>query len=86
MPASVNPEGTIFDHIFGFFRSASELGATWGEPWGLLFPVLILVFLSFVVVGGFRYTTEILQEQLFKKLLFGAVILTGLYIVTSFNV
>lgn len=85
MPDPVEPEGTIFDHIFDFFRSVSELGATWGEPWGVLFPAMILGFVCLSIAWGVKYSTERLAKDLFKPLLFGSVILSGLYIVASFS-
>lgn len=56
----------FFGPIFDFFAAAARMGESWGEPWGLLFPAALALFLAIWVFGGLRYAAEKVQEDLVK--------------------
>ena len=51
----------FFDAIFEFFGELARLGETWGDPWGLLLPIGVALFVALVLFRGLKSVTSSLE-------------------------
>lgn len=54
----------LLQAVFALFRNLSDIGDTWGDPWGWLFPTLVALGTALAFVAGIRYVFEASQGQI----------------------
>lgn len=54
----------LLQAVFALFRNLSDIGETWGSPWGWLFPTLVALGTALAFVAGIRYVFDASQGQI----------------------
>ncbi|MEO1063371.1 MAG: hypothetical protein AAFZ07_18295 [Actinomycetota bacterium] len=63
----------FFDAIIDFFRATVEVGESWGDPWGVVFPLAVVLFFAVLLIGGLQSVAGSLDKQV--RPWFGLVII-----------
>lgn len=69
----------LFEGLKGIFADLVGIGAQWGEPWGIVFPVFVVLAVALAFVGGFRYMFQKAQQNI-KPFFFAGLAVVGLLI------